>query len=363
MSWFLRPRKRPPETLAPFAVAASHSLIGNQLSMTVATRTYDTVGGPIESAAFATRGFVGLGERELVLVVRLRPAEDWSDLAARVGRLFSSLFEVGRARPGLSVGARTILAPQSSPLLGRPDFLGIVYTHLSDDLRGLVDAEGLLCILVTGREVEIAERAGQTRLLGQLGKRARFFPTPPWSDRDRPELLTNAAWSGACLPMLPTMSLYGASAWITIPISPKPVPVGEDYLSENLNSVRIEWWIEPRSRSVLETALRQIADTQPIAILLSVAPGVPRCLTWMPGQEGMSAISDFRHGSTDPRCAGNFLALVPDRPDNQAIVIEDGFGAFLRAEDWQRIRAALTTGEEVHVRDSKGEVILILHAS
>jgi hypothetical protein len=322
--------------------------------------SYVSNDGPAPTAMYISRGLGNSGQKEIALGVRLRPGEAPDAFGDTIGDLFTVILELAAAGQIVDIGGRSELAERSVALAGRNDFRGIVYTTPDAQTRGLLGEDGLLGILVTSLELEISDAVGATRLLGQLGERARFYPTPPWSDRDRPVVVTEEFRSQSILARVPRLNSAATSVWIPIAhvtTFPGPGPVPD--LHHEIGPMRIHMDVAARSHGLLRQALGELGDTLPLAILAAVSPELTRCLTWAPGQSQALTIVDSDRPA-DPRCAGNFLLYVPGAERNGAKVVEDGFALFLRQPDWLRIRAAIAAGEGLTVPDEAGGILFEL---
>lgn len=346
-------------TVAPARRIDRRVLLRDRLSAELFLLTLDSVDGPVQVAMFVSRGLAKVRQKEIALGVRLRAGEEPANFYGEIGDLYVRFYELAEAGQTVDHGGRTILGPASKPLLARPEFRAIVYTEPDSTTRAVLGTNGLLAIVITSKEIEVADQVGHTRLLSRLGRRARFFPTPPWSDRDRPEVLTDEYLSRSLLANLPKIHASGSVAWIKISPQRRPVPgpLGMPDFESDFDSVRVELNLSASSMAPLRMALETLPDSAPLAVFTDVNSDLPRCLTWEPGQAGGQAISDFGR-SEDLRCAGNFVLFVPGEERNQARVVEDGFAVLLRTEDWQGIRDAISTGRTVRVSDSAGYPIL-----
>jgi hypothetical protein len=330
--------------------------LGDELSMDVHLLSHDSREGPIRDVMYVSRG---LGPKEIALDVRLREHEPHESFDVEIGHLFLQFHALARAGRTVDVGSVTTLADESRPFLGRPDFRAIVYTFPDAEARALLGGEGLLGIFVTGLEADLARQVGHLRLLGQLGNRSRYYPTPPWSDRDRPEVLTPDFAAKSLLRGAPRVSVLRSAAWTEFSGPSKPVagPLAAPDFESELGFTTVHARFDRDALGVIGDAFLQVPPAQPLVFLTGFDPDIPRCLTWVPGQAGGNAISDFRRGN-DRRCLGNFLLVVPEQPRNQVRVIEDGFGLSLRTPDWEHVRAEVAAGRPVSVADDEGHLVL-----
>src|SRR5262249_7187261 len=152
------------------------------------------------------------------------------------------IFDLASAGHYVDAGSRTVLSPESKPLLGRPDFRGIVYTTADPLTRALVGEDGILAVVTTGQEIEIADQVGHSRLLSRRGQHERFFPTPPWTDRSRAAVLVEDDRLKSVLDQVPRVSAYRATAWILLSggtrAIPGPMPMPD--FEGQLDSLRVD---------------------------------------------------------------------------------------------------------------------------
>jgi hypothetical protein len=338
---------------------ATRVLVPDSLDLDVYGLGFDSVNGPVRCAMFVSRGLRTAGQPEIAIGVAVAEDEPLDFLEEQIGSFYVHCRALARQGQHVGLGGRTVL-DASTPLLGRADFRGILYTRPNAVVRELVGPDGLLGVVVTARELEIADQVGHTRLLSRLGEEARFFPTPPWSDRERSEVLTDEHRNASLVDRVPRFAAYRASAWMTLDTTEHeisgPRPDLPDHQSR-FGPIEVRLELDPAMRPGLVEALAGLPDSLPLALLTGVSPELSRCLTWSPGRPA-SAIS-AREGREDRRCAGNFVLFVSGQERSEVRIVEDGFGLMLRPADWRSVREALKAGTGARVTDG-GRTVLDL---
>jgi hypothetical protein len=70
-------------------------------------------------------------------------------------------------------------------------------------------------IALTHEEAIVARQFGPTRVIGHVGRAIRWFPHPPWVDRDREDCVSMADQAGSIRIGVPIIRIYGFNAiWI-----------------------------------------------------------------------------------------------------------------------------------------------------
>jgi hypothetical protein len=83
-------------------------------------------------------------------------------------------------------------------------------------------------IALTHEETAVAKQFGVTRVVGHLGLSVRWFPYPPWIDRDRGDTVNLADQGGSIRIGMPILRLYGINAMLSEDDIVLTIPVGDD---------------------------------------------------------------------------------------------------------------------------------------
>jgi hypothetical protein len=94
-------------------------------------------------------------------------------------------------------------------------------------------------IALTQEETAVAKQFGPTRVIGHVGSAVRWFPHPPWVDRDRGDAVTMADQAGSIRVGLHVAQMYGLNASIigqeilfTIPADEEKRKTFKKYVTE-----------------------------------------------------------------------------------------------------------------------------------
>jgi hypothetical protein len=83
-------------------------------------------------------------------------------------------------------------------------------------------------IALTREEAAVARQFGCTRVIGHVGLSVRWFPYPPWIDRDRKDCVVMADQSGSIRIGLPVARMYGFNAVLAGDEIVFSIPEGEE---------------------------------------------------------------------------------------------------------------------------------------
>ncbi|MDY6995830.1 MAG: DUF3480 domain-containing protein [Actinomycetota bacterium] len=259
-----------------------------------------------ECTSYVTEGMRSYGQAELVMTV---PAG-----LDPLGFL-QAIANFAQQRRFVDEGGFTPVGPPG--LFGREQIRGVTYQR-AWPMEGVPLPEGALAAIpLVGHEMDTAQRFGSLRVLARLGSAFRFFPTAVWCDVER-----DVAFG----PETQTVLEHTALA-----ISTARVAARGDTLTLSI----------PRSAQAMFAANLPPAE-MPLALATLLAPDADSCLVWTPGQQAPSAIS---LPDTAGACvSGCFMLFVPQQPEDECNMIEDGYSCKLTDDSWQRIRQAFSMG-------------------
>jgi hypothetical protein len=321
-------------------------LVTGTLSARVWAHTFRLGAELIPCWTYVTAGLLALGQKEFVFTLRRLPGE--TEHPPDPLTFFAQVHNLAAKGQLVDVGGFTCFR---SPVgfLGRGDLVGLAYTT-TEALPGvqLPPAEqALLAILLTAEEAAVVPAIGSYRILSLLGRANRYYPCPPWSERQRPSVLSATDLEGSLLGKMSTVSLRGATARTFLhSLAPASRP-GEDRLG-TLSGRDILFRLPADQLPRLREAFANAPDEGAVAFLLDPDPEANVRLVWQPGQTEPQTITP---AASDGSClTGGFLALVfgPSLQDSGRIV-EDGFAVMLSTASWGRVKEALLTGKGVRV--------------
>ncbi|KAH7369599.1 hypothetical protein BKA65DRAFT_2249 [Rhexocercosporidium sp. MPI-PUGE-AT-0058] len=182
-------------------------------------------------------------------------------------------------------------------------------------------------IALTHEETAVAKQFGVTRVLGHLGLSVRWFPYPPWIDRDRGDTVNLADQGGSIRIGIPILRLNGLNAMLiqddiilTIPADEHKRKTFKDYI-QGL----------PLSAAVgLDSFMNEDADSG---------------LTWKRGQKDPMGYAS-NSGVMKSLNLG-FLMFAPQQDSDHCIMCEDGYGILIRDDTWKRIRDSVQNNQEI----------------
>lgn len=354
-----------PADLAGATPVRVERAIAPALDMAIFETTLGSRDGPVSMWVFTTRGLEAFGHRELVLAVRRRERDAPTRYPGDVREFLRAVHAAAREGRHVSVGGRTSFSTSSGRFLDRTDVAGAIYTRVPAALEDVAGRDALLAVFLTRGEMDVAAACGHARVLALLGARDRHFPTPPWFDRDREEVVSPREVASSLVGRVPHIELSGTAAIMQLAGEPMR-RVGR---TAGLSDYEGTWQDGPVTLLLasddvprLAEALAKLQADAPFAMTLVVPPDVPRCMVWnyarlAAGQVTM--ISDETRRD-DPRFAGNFVILAGGRTANEMRGLEDGFGFLLTDTDAARVRRALSTGDSLDIRDASGSTLLAI---
>jgi hypothetical protein len=305
--------------------------------------------------------------REMVFTLRRRPGEEPARFPRDPLQFFADLYE--RVEQGhRPVAGDYARFTYPAGFLGHQGLVGVAYVA-SELLDGAdrgevlpgVDLYGptLTAIFLHGLEVEVAERYGSYRPLTLLGAADRYYPCPPWSDRDRPCVLTVQDLERSLLSTFPVVCVRGATVCLEGPgrdsAGPSPALYGFEQFTPGRH---LRLTVARDCLPSLRDFLNRLPERLPFVVVTDPHPSASARLAWRPGQGRVEAI--MPNGSDGSRLTGGFVALVPSDDLEGGNIHEDGFAVAFRAGAWRGLRGALETGRPFAIPAPDGRLGFIL---
>jgi len=284
--------------------------------------------GVVSCWSYVTRGLARLGQTELVLTLR-RGLVEAIEQAPREPIEYLTMV-VAAARQGRRMLAGSVSELRSPGFLGGAQLQGVLHWP-APPVPGASEAPRLQLVALTTEELLAMREVGPARVLGLLARSTRYWPYPPWIDRERAGVVDRAAAAASVLGRTARRRVPGLTV----------VREGESIVTQLDEAASAKW---PSIAAALD-------ERQPIALLADyAAPEVAdACLVWSPGQSGPEAVSAVP--PSGERVAGGFLLLLPGQAQDGGQVVEDGFAVSLTAasraalgEAWRRGGAARVAG-------------------
>jgi hypothetical protein len=192
---------------------------------------------------------------------------------------------------------------------------------------------------------------GSPRIEPRLRDAFRYYPTPPWADRTRREVLeSDGEEAKSLLARVPGLSLPGVRVRIEDEIDPAMAASGPQAAPGhdrmlNLPSGQIVLTVTPEATTGLRNAASAHMGSGVLCLHAELDPEADTCLVWKPGSPAPRAIS--KPDGTGRRVAGTFLILVGEQTSDAMKMVEDGFSFLLTRQDFERVRTALAEGRDL----------------
>lgn len=310
--------------LAPFVAGAASApaveeIVPGELVVRVYSHSLDTHRGALPVWTFVSDGLRAARQKELFFTVRRFPEEKDRDYPRDLLVFYRVVHALARAGRLVDVGDITRIRPDRPGFLGRDDFRCIIYGPYQP--LGGIPAPGpsLTGLIVTCNESD-ALAFGLTRVMARLGQAERFYPTAPWADRERAEVIGAGGNATSFLERLPRVRLRDGWA--------RREPDGKVVLT-----------FGEGAREQVRRILAELPARKAFGLLVTVDPEADACLVWQPGQEESTAIA--APGSRGERVAANFVAFAIGLEPETITLIEDGFVVAITEATWERVRSAL----------------------
>jgi hypothetical protein len=301
----------------------------------VVVHAYELTAGTVRGPAWSlvTNGLTTFGQREVVLTI-LRTSATPRQFPKTVLEYVGALKHF--ALLGKIVGDGDLSGYRAPGPFQLGSFVGLGFFDATP-ISGIDLPEGALAgVFLTEGELSMATGSSVYRVLNALGRTARYFPVPFWSDPGRASVYQAGDLTRSILANLPrarvpsaSATLHGDVMYLTVPSTFAAV------LSE-----RIE------RREVL-------------AILPGRAPGVAAALVWHPGQQEPEAI--FDETAEPSAIAATFVAFAPSDTDKDEIrLIEDGYAVLLSVRSANELVASLKSGSTLEIGSrSVGRTLMV----
>lgn len=256
----------------------------------------------------------GLKPRDLMMTVLMRPGESEQAVPLDAIKMLRSFAANPKALPALGevgdFGGRSVLETEMVGALVLP----------SEKLPGVPSTAACVSLVpLFQTELDVADLAGPSRIMGGLAHQVRYYPCPIWCDRDRSSVFT-----ADDLKKMKDDPLFRSRLYQT------------DASFVNAEGVGI-LTLTPRLASEILPSLEAHAD-EPHRLALRVDPTADAFLIWSKG-ENLEAVNP--HGSKGSRVSTQHICLVPGQKKNEAHLLGDGCVLFLTQDDYKRLLKAV----------------------
>jgi hypothetical protein len=292
------------------------------LDVTIHAHELPVCGVTLPVWTLITRGLSALHQREVILTIVRHDAapEAFPEGVTGYIRALKHFASQGRIVDDGDVSGYGAPGPFR---LG--SFVGLTFMD-APTIPGIALPDGALAgVFLTEGEFAMGMTCSTQRVLNQLGKAARYFPTPYWSDPARQAVYTVQDVGKSLLGMFERASVVNATATLRGGVLDLSMP--------DTFALALAARTESRVGS---------------AILPRRERGIQAALVWAPGQTEPEAI--FAEGSTPTAVAAAFVAFLPNDAERDDIrFMEDGYVAMLSKESAQRLTGALRAGSPLEL--------------
>jgi Domain of unknown function (DUF3480) len=325
MSWLDWLRGRPaPDSTEPATPPVRIEIVPSALNAYVHVHAIAVGNEPIPCWTYVTNGLSERKQKEIVFTLRRNRGEPAGGFPRDPLDFFKTLYELAGQGSLVDVGGFTQFAKG-----------GVFDRHLAyleaQPLSGVgLPKSALVAVLVTLDEVLALRSFGATRLISRLGHASRYYPFPPWSDRQRRGVPFERVFKESLLAKVSHMIASGFR------------------VHQSNNQIRMS--VPRKNCTEWRRSLSDLPANAAFAWCTGLGPDADGCLVWEPGQRSPAAISP--PGSTGSRIAGCFVMIVPEQTADGGRVFEDGFGVMLTAPSSAAVRRGLLEGHDVSIPGS-----------
>jgi len=321
-------------------------LAGGGLSVAVWDHEIETRDGMLRCWTYVSRGMEKHGQREVVFTLRRTPDLELFGYPEEVFDLFVMIH--GAAAEGRNVNdyGYTVFLPGIT-LLRRTGDWGLMYLP-AEPIEGIdLPPNALQAVLVRDYETKLIQHAFHYRVSTSMAGAYRYYPYPPWSDPDRPAMMTEERFGKSILSKVACRPASGITAKVEFEASlPEELLPGITEGAAGPGS-ELVLTIDPYSASDLAAALGEIPKKGVQAWLTDPDPDVNSRLYW--NADSGSAIVLFPPSGPGSWMTGGFILLgrFGKGLEEKVSVFEDGFAVFLSSGSWNKLKKALDSAEPV----------------
>src|SRR5262249_11859532 len=256
---------------------------------------------------FVSDGLIAYGQKEMVFTVARRPDEQPEAIAREVGKFFSTVQKLAAQGRRVDFGDISVF-DGAGPAGAR----GFAYIR-PEALDGVdVPSSAVAAIALVGAEAQNAAVLGVNRVMGRLAKHYRYYPCPPWWDRDRTAIAAPPGEDTSILTRFARGRVPGVSA-LAAP-----------------DGLRLR--VHQSARDKLARVLDERPPNATIALLTDFDPTADGLFVWVPGTDRMEAAT--APSSRGARLALAFAAFAPGTTEDGGRIMEDGMAVMFTERSW-----------------------------
>ncbi|MBL4650393.1 MAG: hypothetical protein JKY03_11745 [Aureispira sp.] len=260
----------------------------------------------IRALSFLSNGLSNVGQQELFFVLKTNQI-DIQKIPQEPLHFFAQVYQF--AIQGRVVKEGDITQFGQKDMWG---WKGIVYTKSPLHLYKNLPKDCLSMILLSLEEVQAIPNFGALRILSMLGKQARYYPFPYWTDHHRANLLIRELKD----------SLLSRVNRINLP----------EAVVTSVNNEHI--YLKISRQLALDLSKQNFPSSVPVGILPSLATEADACLTWSFDSDTPEAIT--LPDSKGTIISGCLLILIGAQEQNSSRILEDGYALLLTTKEWDR---------------------------
>ncbi|KAK3642957.1 hypothetical protein LTR56_010554 [Elasticomyces elasticus] len=304
---------------------------------------------------YISDGLEQKGQPEVVFTILRRPNEheenfteapvEWmrcvyglatGGLNLQTGQMCDLVFENDRALIKLNDFA---ILQNKNKWMSMQRFGGIVHgisarCALTGIPQEVLPADYHAVIALTHEEAEVARRFGVTRVVSHVGLGVRWFPHPPFVDRDREDSVSMADQVESFRAKLPLARIYGLSGMVIDDDIVLTIPRREE------------------TRTLLRKHVQEIPMTDALAFECFMTKAADCGYVWKTGQTKPmmygAHFDETRHTNL------GFIVCTPWDKTNTWSHLEDGFGVILDSTSWKAVRDAMANTQDIVVNLENG---------
>lgn len=326
-----------PDVVSKYIGPKYFELIPEELDLRVYRHQIETLDGPISCWSYVTDGLRRHGQRDVVFTLRRHPDEADDSFPRDPFDYFQLMHQQARSGKAVEAGGYSRFS-RPGGFLGCNGAVGMTYV-LAGPLPGVNYPDRMLAaMMVTSDEVDAIRAHGSYRLLSLLGRHAKHFPYPPWSERNRPSLLGLPDVKKSLLGTTPLATARGL------------------YARRQRQNVHVHM-PDDRAATILQKRLEQLPPRGPFVLLTDPDPEAKARLVWKPGMPVETIGCDDR---PDVSLTGGFIAFFMSSKAVEGVhVCEDGFAISMRRPTWDKVRKALLNDEPFTMPSENGSFNLV----
>jgi hypothetical protein len=271
----------------------------------------------------ATRGLAASGQREVVFTI-VRNAASGREFPKGVLGYIPVLKHF--ASQGRIVGEGGVSGYRAPGPFGLGPFVGVAFMDAEAIPEIPLPDAAMAGVFLTESELAMASACSTRRVLNRLGRAARYFPAPYWSDASRGSVYALDDSRVSLLAKFEHATVADAFATLRGDVMDLSIP-----------------------QTFATTLASRTASRLVSAILPARERGVTAALVWSPGQTEPEAI--FADGPRPTAFAATFVAFVPNDAEQDDIrFMEDGYVVLLSQGSADQLVAKLRAGTPLELR-------------